>query len=100
MPSQEQKRILAIGIEGLPPPIESMSWRVAAVDMPNISDYDVVFVDYSTYPHNYLKSLPDAERVEYFSKINKIFNHQKFAEILSGGVCPVSYTHLTLPTKA
>ena len=87
MPSREQKRILAIGIENLPPPIKSMSWLGAAADRPNISDYDIVFVDYSTYPHNFLKLLPNADREEYFHKINTIFNDQKFAEILSGRVC-------------
>ena len=79
-------RILAIGIEDLPYPIKSMSWLDAIADKPNISDYEIIFVDYSTYPHNFLESLSDDERKEYYSKINQVFNQRRFREIIDGGI--------------
>ena len=80
------RRILAIGIEDLPHPIKSMSWLDAIADRPNISDYDIVFVDYSTYPHDFLRSLPFDERIKCYSRIDQIFNQQKFVEILNGEI--------------
>ena len=80
------RRILAIGIEHLPHLIKSMSWLYAITDRPNISDYDIVFVDYGTYPHNFLKSLSDDERKEHYSKIHQVFNQRRFLEIIYGGI--------------
>ncbi len=67
--------ILPIGIQNLPRPIDSLTWEYALKEQVNITDYDIVFIDFSSFP--YIK--------KYGLKLSRIFNISKIIDTLKGG---------------
>ena len=70
-------RILAVGISGLPKPINCVQWdEIKKGKSINISDYHIIFVDFSYFDKN-----KDDE-----SLINGVLNETKFYEIIKSGI--------------
>jgi len=70
-------RILAIGVSGLPKQIKTVSWEeIKKGTSVNISDYDVVFIDF-----NYFSKNKDDEFL-----VNQCLNETKFFEVMTSGI--------------
>ena len=77
-------------VEGMELPIEVVSWT-------STIDYDTVSEEITTYFMSYPMSR------DYIStELNELLNNDSLAQRLTSDRTyePVSYTHLTLPTKA
>lgn len=84
------KRILAIGIQNLPQSITQKSWQDALLDETNISDYDVVFINFLSLPQYkamHTPNIPDSIVEDKYSRqLNTILSEKKILESLKVGV--------------
>ena len=71
------ERILAIGIDDLPKQIKSVSWNgIKNGEQVNISDYDIVFIDYTYFLYNRNEG----------NLIDNCLNETKFFEVMASGI--------------
>jgi hypothetical protein len=80
-----KERVLAIGVEGLPRNVYTLKWEEALDKGVNITDYDIVFIDFSSCPV-FADGLQRKEFSILYTKLNQLLNKRKFFEVLKGDI--------------
>jgi hypothetical protein len=84
-----QKRILAIGIPNLPESINQFSWENALIENVNISDYDIVLINFSSLP-NFKEFHPETSEnhANYIGQraLEKMLLKQKILDALNANI--------------
>jgi len=76
-----KERILSIGVEELPRSVYTLKWEEALDKGVNITDYDIVFIDFSSCPV-FADGLQRNEYYKLLSKLNQLLNQRKFLDYL------------------